>query len=522
MRKTGKMWAAVMTAAAIMLICGSAFASEQDQSNVQGFEPSCIPVMVIHIDESRGTIAAMNESPDHSVRCYGTVDFIVPEDFVCEYTDEVQEGLEGLQLKYIRGRGNSTWSQPKKPYRLAFEEKVDFCGMGESKNWGLLANRFDNSLMRNRITYWLGRELGMEFVPKCVPVDLVINDEYYGSYLLTELIRVEKSRVAIDPLDDAADEEPEITGGYLIGTGPQTADPESDPDLLFTERGMSVICVDPDFKESGTDKQKAYLADYLQKTENALFGENFADEEGVSYSEYLDVDSAVDYWWIQELSMNSDAYGSDSTYLNKRRNDLLYWGPLWDFDYVTWGNLETGDLIEYTGFYNEYNLWMNRLLWNEEFTGKLAARWTDIREDLVRLVEDGGIIDQYYEQTKVSESYDVKKWGFYEIREGSLEEGHTYADETAWLKEWISLRMGWIDENIGNLEHPVRTVTFIADDEIISEVSTLWGRFLPEMPEAPEKEGFTFAGWLTETGEVWEEGEETVTEDMKLYAGYQE
>ena len=98
------------------------------------FAENTIPVFYIHIDESRGTIAEMNESPDHSVKCYGTVDIKVPEGFVSEYTEEVQESLEGLELEYIRGRGNSTWDQPKKPYRLKFGKKQDLFGMGASKN----------------------------------------------------------------------------------------------------------------------------------------------------------------------------------------------------------------------------------------------------------------------------------------------------------------------------------------------------------------------------------------------------
>ena len=490
-------------------------AAEAEETRAVDFAENTIPVFYIHIDESKGTIQEMNESPDHSVKCYGTLDIKVPEGFVSEYTDEPQESLEGIELDYIRGRGNSTWQMPKKPYKLKFGKKQDLFGMGASKEWALLANRYDNSLIRNRITYWLGSALGMEFVPQCIPVDVVMNDEYLGSYLLCELIGIEESRTDIDPLGEEDSEDPEITGGYLLANGPRDAEPG--PDYFITDQGMVLLWVDPDFKGSGTDAQKTYIENYVRKTEEALFGENFKDKEGKGIEEYMDIPSAVDYWWIQELSTNSDAYGGDSTYLNKKRNDLLYWGPLWDFDYVAWGNLQKPEDMYYKGFYNESSVWMDRLLWNAGFTEALEKRWPDIRECLVRMIEDGGIIDQYYEQTRISESFDIARWDFYRIGDIVPEE-YSYKEEIARLKQWINLRMQWIDENIEHLGHPILTLKVSADGAVFDEVKTLWGRFVWTLPEAPEKEGYEFAGWHTADGEPWTEG--MVYEDMIFYADY--
>lgn len=137
--------------------------------------------MYFHIDESQGTIQSMNSSEDHSAECYGTVDLRVPDSFNADETfrDEygVQESLDGLVLEYIRGRGNSTWSDIKKPYKVKLDKSVDLFGFGKNKHWLLIANRYDNSLVRNRMTYWLAARLGMEYTPQCVPVEVVMNGE---------------------------------------------------------------------------------------------------------------------------------------------------------------------------------------------------------------------------------------------------------------------------------------------------------------------------------------------------------
>ena len=101
-----------------------------------------LPVVYINIDESKGTIEAMNTSEDHSVRCYGSVDIL--NTGAEDYTD--------LKLSFIRGRGNSTWTFDKKPYAMKFEESVNLFGMGKNKHWVLLANRLDTTLMRNKHT----------------------------------------------------------------------------------------------------------------------------------------------------------------------------------------------------------------------------------------------------------------------------------------------------------------------------------------------------------------------------------
>lgn len=142
--------------------------------------------------------------------------------------------------------------------------------------------------------------------------------------------------------DPALADEDVKSGGYLL-----SMDYEDDMGLdrvIETNDGMTFTIESP---ETNASYFKKYIVDYLNKVEEALFGTDFATADGVSYKDLMDLDSAVGYWWMQEFSENGDAYAGSSTYLYKKRNTKdgegntvagkLYWGPLWDFDYVAWG-----------------------------------------------------------------------------------------------------------------------------------------------------------------------------------------
>nr|MCR5215101.1 CotH kinase family protein [Eubacterium sp.] len=175
-----------------------------------------IPVLYFNIDESKGTIEAMNQSPDHTAECYGSVTIKVPEGYKSEYSDQTAEDMYDLELEYIRGRGTSSWIIPdKKPYKMKFDKGQDLFGMGKNKHWVLLANAMDNTFLRNKITYKLGEELGMDYVMSSIPVEVVMNGRYYGLYYLCEHVRIGKTRIAIDELEEKDTSADKITGGYL-------------------------------------------------------------------------------------------------------------------------------------------------------------------------------------------------------------------------------------------------------------------------------------------------------------------
>ena len=204
-RRTGKRYdrsrlliAAAFSVWSILLVLSGGFAVYAAEEDPVPTEPvNGVPLVIVRVDESEdaissaqtddpehdyGTIADMNESEDHSVRCVGTVQVLVPEGFQGEY-GSADVPADALELEYIRGRGNTTWqdSDDKKPYKIKLKKKADFFGMGENTEWALMANNMDQLLLENRITYWLASELGMPYTPQRIPADFVMVGSESGS-----------------------------------------------------------------------------------------------------------------------------------------------------------------------------------------------------------------------------------------------------------------------------------------------------------------------------------------------------
>ena len=482
------------------------------------FALSTLPTLSFNIDESQGSISAMNGDEQHQTECYGNVDIRIPDGYKSEYTNDKISDMN-LEMEYIRGRGNSTWSADKKPYKVKLDKKTDLFGMGENKHWVLLANRFDNSFMRNKMTYWLGEKLGMEFTPRSIPVEVIMNGEFYGTYFLTEQIRVDKNRVEIDDLEDKDARNitggPELTGGYLL-----SMDPDAEESFI-TKNEMLIALENPSFEEYKNQAQLNYIKSYVQQTENAIFGEGFKDAHGRSYKDYMDFSSAVDYFWIQELSINGDAYGNGSTYLYKKRNGKLYWGPLWDFDYVAWGDLQY-ESNEVGGLDNTSTPWFQRLRNDTEFTKSLISRWKTIKSYLDQVTKKGGLLDQYYEQLRISRSYDEEKWGTYvEALDEEETEGkrYTYEEEVEQLRSWIKERTEWIDSNIEELKAKVYKIKFKVGKKVINTKTIIPDQKLGKLPKIPRKKNYCKVGWQDITGNIYTSNH-TVDESMTLRPGY--
>ena len=479
-----------------------------------------IPVIYLEIDESKGSIEDMLQSPDHSVLCYGTLSVKVPEGFrYSDFPDIGLESIEGLEMS-IRGRGHSTWENTeKKPFKIKLDKKADLFGMGKNKHWVLIANAFDETLMRDRITAWLGDEMGFAFTPRGVPVDVVMigsesGTQYLGSYYFSENVRVDDNRLEIAELKEK-DTDPEIiTGGYLLQNAYQVR--EGSPDRFLTTRGVDWATDTPSFdpEETGSPQgdgqekhvQQEYIQNYIQHFEDVLF------EEGTAYRDLMDVESAAKYWLVQSFSLNNDAYITGSTYLYKDRDPeggvaKLYWGPLWDFDFAWDVRNET------TGFSCEHE-WIKALFYDTGeggFVQELHKQWPGLKALLEKLIEEGGIIDQYYEETKASAEQDHAVW-----HDG---EYYSYADEVDELKCWIRDRISWVDENFSDLDHMVHKVTFVVNGEHYRTAFKTEQEFVEYDEEYPEIEGYTFAGWLDPDGQPIKP-KLAVTEDLTVTAQY--
>ncbi|RZM21810.1 MAG: hypothetical protein EOO88_31355, partial [Pedobacter sp.] len=227
----------------------------------------------------------------------------------------------------VKGRGNSTWGMAKKPYRLKLDKKAGLLGMSESKNWVLLANYADKTLMRNELAFMLSRNSGLTFTPDSRYVEVFLNGVYQGSYLLTEQIKEGKDLIDVED------------GGYLLE---QDGFAGSEPVHFYTTKNMPVTVKYPD-EEEITQTQKDYIKNHFQQFENALFAANFTDPVK-GYRKYFDVDSYVNYYIVNEVMGNPDAFWS--TYMYKKANDeKIYTGPVWDFDIAVNNDDRLGDQV---------------------------------------------------------------------------------------------------------------------------------------------------------------------------------
>ena len=475
------------------------------------FTPGNIPVVSINIDETQGSIREMNESFDHSAECHGDVDILVPEGYISEYTGEAVSSVSGLTLEYIRGRGNTTWQgSEKKPYKLKFEEKQDILGMGKNKHWILLANYFDESLVRNRLVYNMATAYGLAYSPKCISVDVVMNGEYLGSYLLTEQVRIGKTRVDIDELTESDILEPEISGGYLLSRGM----PLDETEGVITEH-TSFLYEEPDFTGYDSREQKKYISDYFNELDEAIYGTDYKNQAGKGYADYLDVESFAKYWWMQIFFKNDDGYGSDSTFVYKPRNGKLYFGPVWDFDLAISAKFEKLEEDVLSGISAPSFSWADRLMTDPEYVELLKEEWKKFDLLLAEVTKKDGWLDRYYDELNESAGKDRELYADY-----YYDDGKTYKDRLEYIREWIDIRRDYINRNIDTLFNAYHNISFYDGDTLVATQSfNEENSQTVSAPETAEKEGLIFIGWYDEDGKKYSDYE-TLDRDIVFYAKY--
>lgn len=275
-----------------------------------------------------------------------------------------RNGVEEIELDtieaQIRGRGNSTWfSYPKKPFRLRFNENTSIFGMPEAKNYVLLAEYADKSLMRNTIVHKLSSLSDvLPYTLETRFVELYINTTYMGLYVLTEQVEVHKNKLDIESIAGVADT------GYLLELDMRFFDQSIEPGYdWIVVNGIPYEIKDPDVDEQGfTSVHADFMFNYLKEVDEALLNKS-------GYEALIDIDAFIDYFIIQELVKNVDV-GYSSVFYMKEAGGLLQPGPLWDFDFAI-GN---ADYIDY-GPENFYGMkaYKNRLF-------KLMMDIPEIRE----------------------------------------------------------------------------------------------------------------------------------------------
>ena len=483
-----------------------------------------IPLVIVRIDESEeaiaaatendsshtyGTVEDMNSSYDHSVRCTGTIEFIVPDEYKGEYGSVNVPDTE-VQLSYIRGRGNTTWSPDptsKNPYKIQLKNATDLFGMGESKEWALMSNDSDYLLLKNRITSWLGGEMGLAYTPQMVPVEVVMigsksGSRYLGAYDLSELVDVEESRVNIPKLKKSVTEAPDITGGYLLSiyTEYQDSDESENNHFKTDVSGLEFLNQSPDFEklEDGRPAQQSYIRDFVNELDALIMKEGKIDEMRHNrIADMLDLKSVADYWLIQEFSSNGDAFGTHSTYFYKERNGKFCFGPLWDFDIAWDGSVKP----EFITFNESVMPWTDKLREDDPlFAEYLKERWSVLDEKLGELVADGGKLDEFKDEIKSAyitnqqlrnETYDNIDFANDDIDELVVK-----------FKNRVNSRKAVFNEKIDEINKVHFTVTYEANGETVDTQTVRGESVLDKGQKLPNNGDNYFIKWVEkETGE---------------------
>lgn len=277
-------------------------------------------------------------------------------------------------LTQIKGRGNSTWAEVKKPYQIKTAEKADLLQTGneenKSKTWVLLANYLDSSLVNNSLVLGIGKELGMRTNIENAYVDLYYDGEYRGNYLLSEKVEVGSGRVKIADMEKAnedvnpgidAEELPintgttqngatftycegltspeDISGGYLLEMDYEVRAKE-EACYFKTSRGQYVVVKSPEY---ASREEMEYIASLYQEYEDAVYNDGINSTTGKLYSDYIDKESLACYYLINEFTKARDFFGS-SAYLQKDMGEEKFiMGPLWDYDMSMGKSREKGD-----------------------------------------------------------------------------------------------------------------------------------------------------------------------------------
>ena len=332
----------------------------------------------------------------------------------------------------IKGRGNTSWIYPKKPYTFLLTN-----GPQPAASWVLLANYDDKSLMRNDIAFFMGREMScLDYTPEFWFADFILNGQYEGIYQIGEGIDVGADRVDVGE------------DGVLLEVDGKSRYHEV---TFSTTRLTHPINIHyPEVIEGSSEFNE--IKSYMQKAEDALFAENFTDEKD-GYRKYFDIDSFVEWYIINEIAKNVDAAFFTSCFIHLRKGGKLKMGPLWDFS-MAFGGHKNNDFGRTIGnvpenFYLKNTRWYARMFQDPVFVGKVKERFCHYFSHR-QMIYDRIDVDCQLLLHKVY--LDNRLWGrLCDNNASETKVESAYHTQVEYLKEWIEKRMSWLKTNIDAL-----------------------------------------------------------------------
>jgi spore coat protein CotH len=367
----------------------------------------------------------------------------------------------------IEIRGSSSQWFDKKSYSFELRDSIItdstidkmVLGMPAESDWILYAPYTDKTLMRDVLTQILYAQMG-QYAPKCKFVELVIDGNYKGIYVLEEKIKRDKNRVNIAKLKDTDTSGVNISGGYLLkidkttgnflgGFGSNVNTYQGNPKNIYFQY---------DYPKLPNIQQQTYIQSYIDSFENAMLASDWQDVNN-GYRKFINEKSFMDFFFLNELGHNVDGYRL-STYLHKKRADQgdgkLHMGPVWDFnlayqnaDYCEGWRTDSWAMYQLCDS-SYYPFWWDRFFADSTYVNDLKCRYNYYRKDILSeqnimskidsivLQIDTAAINRNYNAWPILGTY---VWPNYYV-------GTSFNEEIDSLKSYINKRLIWMDSNI--------------------------------------------------------------------------
>jgi len=386
---------------------------------------------------------------------YGPLQYNQPNDFPNEYNGNI-----GIEL-----RGQSSMGFPKKSYGIetrdinGMDMDVSLLGLPPEEDWILHAPYSDKSLLRNALAMELGNSMG-HYNSNTRFIELIMNGEYMGVYVLMEKIKKDNNRVALSTLTTADTIGDELTGGYLF-----RIDKGNDPGWYSNYDIYSLPGTKIRFQyiyPKGDDilpSQASYIQSYVDSFENALASSDLHDDYGNRYDAFIDLESFADYFILKELAKDVDAYRI-SSYFHKDKNSnggKLKASPYWDFN-LAFHNADYCNGDDFTGWMYDIHcddgnpFWWNKMLNDSVFTNILACRWTELRSSIFESSLLQSKVDSMANILDQAQQRNFQRWPIWGtwVWPNPWPLSNSYTEEIARIKDWMTNRTSWMDVSLND------------------------------------------------------------------------
>lgn len=442
----------------------------------------CLPA--VFITTTSGNMDTIHASKENKEK--GTIS-IYSKEGGCDYAG---------QLNHIKGRGNVTWAEKKKPYNVSLEEPISILGMDTTSEWVLLAGAKDASHIRNKLAFDMAKEIGLERTSDSAYVDLYLNGEYTGLYLLTE-------KVEGDTTGDLGSE-------YLLELEMQER-LAAEEYTFQTRKGQGIVVKS---SQKVSEEEMAAIEQQLQAVEDAIYQTDWK-----RLKELMDLDSFVKIYVTEEILQNHDAYiSSQYMTLSKEQGKFkkLYSGPVWDFDscLVPKDGMYANSLSAGQSREGYPKFWIEQLIRESTFQEMVRETYQEVSEVYLKQ-KIWESIEKWQEEISTAVELDCLRW------HNQTKDG--WQEEMDRLKRYLAQRLLFLSEFWGEQE-TFHEILLQVDSDTFSSFTYYVkdGGYCLEFPRGLNKKGHRFTGWYL-VGTDTEFSEETaVFADLSVEARWEQ